>query len=254
MSKLILIKHAAPKKDAERPSHQWQLSDDGREAARRLAGRVCAYQPDRIITSREPKAVETGQIVADACAIPLEQADGLEEHHRRSVPLMRTRDFVSAVAHFFSDPQRRVLGEETADAARARITAAIDELVGRYGNQSLAVVTHGTVLSLYAAGFLGEPPFQLWRNLGLPSLLVFELPDMKLVNRPGPRGLRTQSASISSEAWISSSASSTSFSSNTPSSSSAMSAAFCSAVFLLGPHAERKRRPATITPISKHLL
>lgn len=183
MPKLILIKHAAPKKDADLPSDQWTLSDDGRAAAQRLADRVAPHQPSRVIASHEPKAIETGRIVAETCGVPLEQADGIEEHHRRHVPLMRTRDFVSAVAHFFTDPQRRGLGEETAEAARSRFTGAIDRLISQHPSQNLAIVTHGTVLALYTAELLREPPFQLWRNLGLPSMLVFEWPEMRLVDR-----------------------------------------------------------------------
>lgn len=183
MSKLILIKHAAPQKDETIPAHEWRLSDQGRAAARRLADHIQPHQPIRIITSREPKAIETGTILAEALGIASEQADGLHEHDRSNVPMMRTREFISAVAQFFKEPDALTLGKETATAAKQRITAAIQAVTDRYPEKNIAIVTHGTVLALYATDYLPEPPFQLWRNLGLPSMMVFDQPGMQLVDR-----------------------------------------------------------------------
>lgn len=183
MPKLILIKHASPLKDENRPSHEWRLSDAGREAARKLADRVRPHYPARVITSHEPKAIETGAIIAETLGIPSEQASGLQEHGRSNVPMMRTREFISAVAQFFAEPDRLVLGDETADAAKARFSAAITDVTRRYSDDDLAIVTHGTVLALHAADYVDEPPFQLWRNLGLPSMLVFDQPSMRLIDR-----------------------------------------------------------------------
>lgn len=183
MSRLILIKHASPRKDANRPAHEWELSDEGRSAARRLAEHVRPHNPARIVTSTEPKGVETGAILADALGIASEQADGLHEHDRSSVPMMRTREFISAMAQFFNEPDSLVLGEETATAARNRITSAIEAVTQPNPEENIAIVTHGTVLALFAGEHIDEPPFQLWRNLGLPSMLVFERPAMRLIDR-----------------------------------------------------------------------
>src|SRR5690606_3350065 len=103
-------------------------------------------------------------------------APDLHEHDRSNVPMMRTREFISAVAQFFADPEQLTLGLETARQAGDRITQAIEQQVERHPRQNLAIVSHGTVLALFAAARVDEPPFQLWRNLGLPSLLVFEIP------------------------------------------------------------------------------
>jgi broad specificity phosphatase PhoE len=183
MPRLILIKHAKPEIDANLPSHEWSLSPDGRRFSAVLAARLRAHSPRIVVSSTEPKAVQTAQIIAEALAIPAGVEPGLAEHDRSNVPMMKTRDFISSVANFFARPHQLVLGGETAAQARNRIVNAIDGLIDRHGSGDFAVVTHGTVLALFAAPLMETDAFELWREMGLPSYLVFDRPGMELVER-----------------------------------------------------------------------
>jgi broad specificity phosphatase PhoE len=136
-----------------------------------------------IACSEEPKAAETAEIIAARLGIASQTEPGLAEHDRGNVPMMKTRDFISAMAHFFNRPRQLVLGRETAEQARKRFGEAIDRLLARHGQDDLAVVTHGTVLALYAAPLIDADAFTLWRQMGLPSYLVFDRPSMVLVDR-----------------------------------------------------------------------
>jgi hypothetical protein len=60
-----------------------------------------------------------------------------------------------------------VYGEESASAALARFSAALDRL-----DEGTVVVSHGTVISLYAAARSGRDAFELWSSLELPDLVV----------------------------------------------------------------------------------
>jgi broad specificity phosphatase PhoE len=177
MPKLILIKHASPLKDATKPSHLWKLSERGREDAQVLADRLREHGVAIIITSTEPKAQETGQIIAAALAVPCETADNLHEHDRSNVPVMPTREFISMIALFFSEPQRLVLGKETAQATSKRFDEAIRQVMAERGeSKAVAIVTHGTVMALFLADRASEDPFDLWRRLQLPSYVVIDWP------------------------------------------------------------------------------
>jgi broad specificity phosphatase PhoE len=176
MRKLILVKHAAPEKLPDVPSHEWPLSAEGRRKSRLLADRLAGHAPAVVVSSVEPKAAETGRVVADALAVPFRTAPGLEEHDRADVPLMATREFISYMELVFRKPDELVLGGETADQALTRFAAAVDTALAAEADRDVAVVTHGTVLALYAGRKAGLDPFQLWRRLGLPSFMVFELP------------------------------------------------------------------------------
>jgi broad specificity phosphatase PhoE len=179
---LILVKHAHVQTDPALPATAWPLSAKGREDAARLAQRLGPYAIQTIVTSTEAKAIETGRILADALKVRVEQAQGLHEHDRSNVPMMaRSGDFISAVADFFARPSQLVLGRESAHEALARFETAVAAVVaGTTGN--LAIVTHGTVLSLLAASHLpGTRAFDLWRRMQLPSYLVFDLPGFALI-------------------------------------------------------------------------
>ncbi|MDB5295925.1 MAG: hypothetical protein JWO31_1908, partial [Phycisphaerales bacterium] len=133
--------------------------------------------PAAVVTSREPKAAETGALLAAALGLPpAEASDGLGEHDRSNVPHLPTREFISLVELFFRRPGERVLGRETADEALVRFAAAVDDVLARHPAGNVAVVTHGTVLALLLAKHGGGRPFELWRRMGLPSYAVVELP------------------------------------------------------------------------------
>ena len=181
--KLILIKHARPHVVENVASREWRLSDEGRRACIPLADAVGALEPVVIVTSDEPKAQETGRLVAEAVGKPIETAPGLHEHDRGNVPMMRSGEFLSALAMFFKHPDRRVLGRETAHEAAGRFDRAIESLLSKHPEGNVAVVTHGTVLAMFASENGAGDPFMLYRQLGLPSIVVFSAPDYALLEK-----------------------------------------------------------------------
>ena len=180
MRKLILIKHAAPLVIPGKPSEEWKLSDKGRESCEPLAAVVREFQPGVIVTSQEPKAAETGKIVAEKLGIPVESAPGLHEHDRTNVPHMRSGEFISHVELLFRRPDERVLGRESADEALTRFEEAIDGVMEKHPDGNVAIVSHGTVIALFVAEYGGGKGFELWRRMGLPSLAVMTLPDRRV--------------------------------------------------------------------------
>jgi broad specificity phosphatase PhoE len=182
MHRLILIKHSAVQVRPGSAPETWPLSPEGQVRCEPLAQRLEALAPDRVITSAEPKAAQTGQIVAERLGLPIESAPGLHEHVRTRVPHMASAQFISMIELMFRRPDERVLGEESASDARNRFAAALDGVVKAHRERTLAVVTHGTVLALFVA--LHNPdqqPFALWRSLQLPSFVVLSMPDYKLI-------------------------------------------------------------------------
>ncbi len=177
MRRLVLVKHSMPEIEREKPASAWKLGEAGRCRARLLAARLSEFSPKLIWSSREPKAVETAEIVANEFGVPVEIADGLEEHHRDNVPFWDEREaFESAVERLLTYPARQVFGTESAGQARDRFAHALDRVIGA-GQADSIVVTHGTVLTLYVASFAGVQEMSFWRGLGLPSYVVLTLPE-----------------------------------------------------------------------------
>jgi broad specificity phosphatase PhoE len=177
MRKLILIKHAAPEVVPGVPPERWTLSDKGRAACVPLADRVGAHAPSLVVSSEEPKAMETATLIGARLGIPWETAPGLHEHDRSNVPHLRSSEFISMMELFFRKPDELVLGRETASDARRRFEAALREVVDSHPNETVAVVSHGTVIALLLDA-PARPAFQTWRAMGLPSLAVLNLPEL----------------------------------------------------------------------------
>jgi broad specificity phosphatase PhoE len=182
MRYLILIKHSLPEIIPDLPAAQWQLSDEGRRRCVALAEQLRPYQPAAVVASREPKAAETGAIVARQLDVPFATAEGLHEHDRSNVGWGPSEDFMAAVAAFFARPSELVMGRETADAARERFAGALERALAAQPRGNLAIVAHGTVITLLVAAHNPVEPFSFWESLELPSFVVLALPGMTLVD------------------------------------------------------------------------
>jgi broad specificity phosphatase PhoE len=180
--KLVLVRHSLPGFVVGVPASKWQLSDEGRRRCQRLADRLAAYDLAAVVTSTEPKAVETGQIVADSLSLPLETALGLHEHERGMVTSTGDQDaFQEQARRLFERPDELIFGAETADQAHARFATAVAAVIEQHPHGNLAIVTHGTVMTLFIARSAGLDPVPFWKSLGLPAFAVLSLPGLHLM-------------------------------------------------------------------------
>jgi broad specificity phosphatase PhoE len=81
----------------------------------------------------------------------------------------------------FEHPQGLVFGSETADEAHRRFAEAVAGVIAKYPSGNLAVVSHGTVMTLFVARIVDLEPFPFWKRLGLPALVVLSLPGFGLL-------------------------------------------------------------------------
>jgi broad specificity phosphatase PhoE len=178
--RLILIKHAAPAVVPDVPPERWVLSAEGRRRCGPLADAVRPHAPAVVAASREPKAGETAEAVAAQLGVPFATVDGLHEHDRSNVPHLRSREFISLMEVFFRKPTELVLGRETAEQAFARFAGAVDRVLADHPQGNVAVVSHGTVIALFLARHGAGKPFELWRQMGLPSFAVVQAPAFRV--------------------------------------------------------------------------
>lgn len=180
-TKLILIRHSLVHIEPGVPSREWPLSEDGRSRAQHLAPQLIPYNTTRIITSDEAKARQTGQIIADALALPWQSAPNLHEHDRQGTPFFSGKAaFETAVSRFFHHPDTLILGNETAHQAFTRFDTAVHHLLAAHPNDTLAIVSHGTVLTLFLSHYNLFAPFSFWQKLQMPDFFVVDLPGMRL--------------------------------------------------------------------------
>lgn len=169
---LILVKHALPDIDPTRPASTWRLGDTGRIQAQSLADQLRPLALHRIITSQEPKASETGYIIGGILGLPCDEVPGLHEQERANEPYTDAATFQSKMRLLFSEWERLHFGSETAAEAQRRFSTAIETVLTLYPEPVIAVVAHGTVISLYAASLLKRDAFELWQSLDCGDWLV----------------------------------------------------------------------------------
>ena len=183
MSKLNLIKHAQPDIQPLIPANQWHLSESGRQGCSLLLNPLTGQEIKKIFSSSEPKAIETAEMIAAGLSLPIEIQTGLHEHDRSNVPFAKSkRDFEDQVKEFFNDPATLVMGRETAQQAFLRFKQAVDQIIADNADRNIAIVSHGTVITLFVTYYNRMEPFHFWQSLALPSVTVLQLPDFRLVS------------------------------------------------------------------------
>ena len=172
---LILVKHSLPRIEENVPAREWHLSKDGISRAERLAKRLLAYQPEVLVSSTEPKAKETAEIIARLHNLDVQVIENLHEHDRSNALYLSRAEFENVVSEFFTHPDTLRFGNETADQSYSRFSAAIHSLLEAHKSKTIAVVSHGTVISQFVSRLLGISGYALWKELGLPSFVVLDM-------------------------------------------------------------------------------
>lgn len=101
--------------------------------------------------------------------------ENLHEHDRSNSAYLSRQEFQNAIHEFFLSPDELVFGNETANQAHGRFSKAIHTVLESSRNKTIAIVAHGTVISLFVSRLTGVSDFSLWKELGLPSFVVLEM-------------------------------------------------------------------------------
>ena len=180
---LILVKHSVPEIYGDQPANTWKLSEEGRSRAQHLAEELKSFEPDVILSSEEPKAKETAEIVANDLGLKMQMFPDLHEHDRSNVPYLSHDAFQASMRDFFQEPDQLVFGRETANQVYARVYQAIHHILNEYRNKTVVIVTHGTVISLFVSRLTESSDFELWTKIGLPSFIAMDLHSNTLIVR-----------------------------------------------------------------------
>lgn len=179
---LLLIRHSHSRVDPGRPPEEWSLTRRGVEEATALAPSLARFGPTRLLSSPEPKARQTAEILGRQLGLTVHTVDGLREHDRTGVPFFGSQEeFELRVTELFERPTERVLGRESAEEAHIRFSSAVEEVLQSCLDECTAFVTHGTVISLFLGGLGTVEPIRFWRRLGMPAYVAVEWPSGRLI-------------------------------------------------------------------------
>jgi broad specificity phosphatase PhoE len=178
---LVLVKHGSPVLSPATPAREWALSSQGELEALHVAIQLRPYEPFDLVSSPEPKARSTAELIAAQSGTHNRVVDNLREIDRRILPIWEPADHREMNRPIFSEPDRAILGSESANAALIRYQSAIQAEIDRCESAHLVVVSHGTVMALLVARHNEVDAFRFWADLQCGNAVILTVPSFRLV-------------------------------------------------------------------------
>jgi broad specificity phosphatase PhoE len=180
VAKLLLVKHAQPVVDPLVPASGWHLSEAGRESFTRLGVALRAFEPAALFASPQPKAKETAARSPSDSDSKLRSATASAS---TTTPTRRSSAARRSSRRPSETSSRAPTSGCSAARARARLSLAFRprwiRRSARTTGKTVALFSHGRVISLYLASRGDVDEFAIWQRLTLPSLVVLDLPDRR---------------------------------------------------------------------------
>ncbi len=171
MAKLLVVRHAAVRVDYAVPPARWELSEPGRRRTRELAKNAPWQGIVRIYHSAERKAVATAAILSHDTGIATVCAPGLGE---LTMPLIPARaEFIRRMERYLAGTDEEEF--ESWSAATRRIVHCVEDIVAESPGQSVAIVSHGRILTVFYSHLLR-------RRLNVADWQSIALPDWSIVD------------------------------------------------------------------------
>lgn len=154
---VLLIRHALPLRSEPGEGADPALSEDGLAQIKRLPDALARFPISRVVSSPQRRAIQTAEPVAEMRELPIEIDDRFAEYDRglpHYIPIEQIRE---------ENPQewaRMAAGHLPSavdeDAFRARVRAAVDDLVTAADPEdTVAVFSHGGVINVLLHEILG---------------------------------------------------------------------------------------------------
>lgn len=118
MLHLILIRHSISQQQPGVSAHEWVLTDEGKQCCEQLAEHLREYTIQYIVSSGEPKAHLTAELVAQHLHLPaVEKHTGLHETEHKTAPFYESAaDFRAALHKAILEPEKLRFVEKTEES------------------------------------------------------------------------------------------------------------------------------------------
>jgi broad specificity phosphatase PhoE len=170
--KFIMVRHGESEGNRERRftiSAEVGLTDLGVEQAYDVARRIARlFRPRIIVSSPFRRARQTSEIIAGELNLPIEIVFDL---HERDLGCLKGHSYDDLRALVLKDPSYdpargwswKPEGGESYEDVRKRVMAAVVQLLGRYPQDEIVIVSHGGVMLSVWADITGQ-----WHGAHLP--------------------------------------------------------------------------------------
>jgi broad specificity phosphatase PhoE len=184
----VFLRHAETLKDPSVHPKEWRLTQDGITKIEGYLKRGFFKGITKIVSSGENKAYSTGVPIAENMGLEITQMNEFNEIGRSPV-FLPDDQFLKQKKRQLTELDTQVDGGESGRDALQRFKSGIQNLEEQYNGETILVVTHGTVLSLYFAELNNkfETIFNRWRRL--PFCAIGVVRDNKVEKDLGEKSL-----------------------------------------------------------------
>jgi broad specificity phosphatase PhoE len=154
---VLLVRHALPLRSEHGQGSDPDLSDEGKAQVARLPEALARFPISRVLSSPQRRAIQTAKPVAAARELSVEVDERFAEYDRDLpvyIPVEQIREEMPN--EWARLTQGHLPSAVDEDAFRARVLAAVDDLVAAADPEdTVAVFSHGGVINLLLHEILG---------------------------------------------------------------------------------------------------
>lgn len=154
---VLLVRHALPQRSEHGQGSDPDLSDEGKAQVARLPEALARFPISRVLSSPQRRAIQTAEPVAAARELSVEVDERFAEYDR-DLPVYIPVEQIRAEnpQEWARLAQGHLPSAVDEDAFRARVLAAVDDLVAVADPEdTVAVFSHGGVINLLLHEILG---------------------------------------------------------------------------------------------------
>jgi 2,3-bisphosphoglycerate-dependent phosphoglycerate mutase len=157
------------------------LSDEGRQAASKVAERLVNEGINIIASSSYIRAIETVQPLADLLNKPIHEFEELRERPIKGLDYELTEDeLLVGIEQSFQDIDYCLEGGETTRAAQNRAIPVIEKLLYEYAGQKIVIGTHGNIMTIILKYYDNSYGYAFWQQTTKPDIYKLTFEGLKL--------------------------------------------------------------------------
>ncbi len=180
--RMYFITHPVVNIDPRIPPNKWSISEEGWKQVRNLSKELFWKDVDTIFASTEPKANKAAEFWSKKFGIPFSIVDDIQEIDRSSTGFVSQSDLNYIIDRFYSKPEERVRGWESANECLERMVRTINRLTEENRNKNIVIVSHGAIGNLYACKIKGIKPSEHTGQTKIGSWFVLDLEANRIVS------------------------------------------------------------------------
>lgn len=159
------------------------LSEEGKQMAMKVAQKFKDIDFDGIVSSEYKRAVDTVLPLADAKRIKVKTYKELVERLIKSPDSeMPWADVREGIKKSFSDIDYKFDGGESTRQAQDRAIPVIEKLLTKYKNQTIALGTHGNIMTIILKYYDNSIGYKFWSDSSMPDIYKAQFNDYELVS------------------------------------------------------------------------